>query len=80
MRVTLCYMSEPSVVKSVRMPRPLADHLDEQARIEHRTVNNLITTILTEGLEQRRQSGGRPPPDGFLARKTVPGNSKDLHA
>ncbi|HEY5247574.1 MAG TPA: Arc family DNA-binding protein [Dermatophilaceae bacterium] len=43
-------MPESSVVKSVRLPRELVKRLDMQAKAEHRTVNNLITKILTEAL------------------------------
>ena len=46
----MSYMAESSVVKSVRLPRELVDRLDRQAKAEHRTVNNLITKILTEAL------------------------------
>ncbi len=49
-RVTLSYMPESSVVKSVRLPRELVERLDMQAKAEHRTVNNLITKILMEAL------------------------------
>jgi len=48
--VTLSHMPESSVVKSVRLPRELVERLDRQAKAEHRTVNNLITKILTEAL------------------------------
>ncbi len=43
-------MRESSVVKSVRLPRGLIERLDMQAKAEHRTVNNLISKILTEAL------------------------------
>lgn len=43
----------PSVVKSVRLSRGLLDRLGTQAKAEHRTVNNLIAAILTDGLDQR---------------------------
>jgi len=46
--VTLSYMPEASVVKSVRLPRALVERLTAQAKTEHRTVNNLITNNLTE--------------------------------
>ena len=48
--MTLSHMPELSVVKSVRLPRELVERLDLQAKAEHRTVNNLITKILTEAL------------------------------
>lgn len=44
-------MSDPSVVKSVRLPRDLLERLTAQAWAEHRTVNNLITKILAESFE-----------------------------
>jgi hypothetical protein len=59
--VTLSHMPESSVVKSVRLPRDLVDRLEIQAKAEHRTVNNLIAMILTEGIQQRPAVGGRWP-------------------
>ena len=53
-------MSESSVVKSVRLPRGLTDRLTERARLEHRTVNNLITKILTEAMEPPGSSDAVP--------------------
>jgi Arc-like DNA binding domain len=49
--VTLSHVPEASVVKSVRLPRALVERLTAQAKTEHRTVNNLITKILTESLD-----------------------------
>lgn len=50
--MTLSHMSdsEPSVVRSVRLPRGLLDRLSDRAGLEHRTVNNLIIKILSESL------------------------------
>ena len=44
-------MSEPSVVKSVRMPRDLVDGLQARADRERRTFNNLAVKLLAEALE-----------------------------
>jgi len=49
--VTMSHVPEASVVKSVRLPRALVDRLTVQAEAEHRTVNNLITKLLSEALD-----------------------------
>jgi len=77
--VTLSHMPESSsVVKSVRLPRGLLDRLGIQAKAEHRTVNNLIAMLLTEGLEQRPVTGRSVPADERPA--TDAANSKDTSA
>lgn len=59
--VTLSHVPEASVVKSVRMPGALVDRLTAQARAEHRTVNNLITKILTEALDDLTETTSAGP-------------------
>lgn len=49
--MTLSYVPEPTVVKSVRLPRSLLDGLATRAELERRTFNNLIIKILTEALD-----------------------------
>lgn len=75
-RVTLSYMSEPSVVKSVRMPRDLLDGLVARAELERRTFNNLVIKILAEALDERPLSGRQPPADDHEA-TDIPADSKD---
>lgn len=67
-----------SVVKSVRLPRGLLDRLGTQAQAEHRTVNNLIAMLLTEGLDQRPLTGRQPPANERPAPAAV--DSKDTSA
>ena len=61
--VTLSHVSESSVVKSVRLPRDLLDQLVVQAKVEHRTVNNLITAMLTDGMVHRSLANRQARPD-----------------
>ncbi len=56
-------MPEASVVKSVRLPRALVERLTAQATTEHRTVNNLITKILTESLDNLAETASPVGPE-----------------
>jgi hypothetical protein len=56
----MSHVPEASVVKSVRLPHALMDRLTDQAKAEHRTVNNLITKILTESLDELKNPVAPP--------------------
>ena len=58
--VTLSYMPEPTVVKSVRLPRSLLDGLATRAELECRTFNNLVIKILTEALDDSDPASPAP--------------------
>ena len=70
-RVTLSHMPEASVVKSVRLPRALVERLTAQAKTEHRTVNNLITKILTESLDNLTETAKPVGPEVHDSKDTA---------
>ena len=58
--MTLSYMPEPTVVKSVRLPRSLRDGLATRAECERRTFNNLVIKILAEALDDSDPASPAP--------------------
>lgn len=58
--VTLSYVPEPTVVKSVRLPRSLLDDLATRAELERRTFNNLVIKILAEALDGSNPASPAP--------------------